>query len=141
MGRQAKGVRLIRLDQGQTLSNIFSFVEAQESDAANVSNDVGNPPQGGATTARSSKPKLKADGTLDESESYQMAELDDAELIAEQADEQDIEEVRVQSTQTEKAADEKTEFDSMDDLAEAEKQESLFGMSDDSSEDDPFTQF
>jgi len=141
MGRQAKGVRLIRLDQGQTLSNIFSFVEAQEGDSANVSNDVGNPPQGGANSARSSKPKLKADGTLDESESYQMAELDDVELIAEHAEEQDVEEVRVQSEQTEKAVDEKTEFDSMDEHAEAEKQESLFGMKDDASEDDPFTQF
>jgi len=58
MGRQAKGVRLIRLDEGQKLAAVFAFEEE--------GGDEGE--QGGSSDA---KPRLRADGT-ENSETLQL---------------------------------------------------------------------
>lgn len=61
LGRQAKGVRLIRLDEGQKLSSVVSFEGGAESeDDGNVSGDSG------ATT----KPTQNLDGFINEQEYF-----------------------------------------------------------------------
>jgi DNA gyrase subunit A len=57
MGRQAKGVRLIKLDKDQTLSNIFAFEDVADSD-----NTDGNPSSG---SGKAVAPVCKADGEHD----------------------------------------------------------------------------
>ena len=60
MGRQAKGVRLIRLDSGRTLASIVAFEEASEDDGADDSDDTNTP------NVSPKKAQIKADGEGDE---------------------------------------------------------------------------
>lgn len=71
LGRQAKGVRLIRLDDGQKLASVVAFEEEN-------GNDEGNEPTSGSTPA-----KQKLDGSADvqeytfSAEEYQAMSLED----------------------------------------------------------------
>ncbi len=60
MGRQAKGVRLIRLDSGRSLASIVAFEEASEEDGADDVDDTND------SSVSSKKAQVKADGEGDE---------------------------------------------------------------------------
>ena len=135
MGRQAKGVRLIKLDKGQTLSNISSFEGSSEDDEK----------KDGPKDPTSNIPKGVVKGSLEESRRAD-AMGDGSELeTLQMADEQEVEsEVRLQPAQpdSQQEAQSQTDFDALAEHAEAEMQESLFVASDDDAvEDDPFAQF
>lgn len=71
MGRQAKGVRLIKLDKDQFLSNIFAFEESIDD----------NHGEGHASAACSAgNPVMKADGTFS-ADVYEMPGHDDADAL------------------------------------------------------------
>ncbi len=71
MGRQAKGVRLIKLDKDQFLSNIFAFEESIDD----------NHGEGHASAACSAgNPVMKADGTFS-ADVYEMPGHDDSDAL------------------------------------------------------------
>ncbi len=71
MGRQAKGVRLIRLDSGRRLASIAAFDEAQEGEEGSDDSDTGS----GTETKIS--PKIKLDGVAGENTTLSLDGLDE----------------------------------------------------------------
>ena len=76
MGRQAQGVRLIRLDEGQKLSSVVAF----EEEGSNGGNDESSGP-----SSEGRKAAMRADGFEGEYETMQFDQADSPELVDESA--------------------------------------------------------
>jgi DNA gyrase subunit A len=80
MGRQAQGVRLIRLDQGQQLSTIVAFEEDENGTSGTPDSDLPQEPKTEKTEIKPAKgagSKLEIDSELTESLMHDLDEADD----------------------------------------------------------------
>ncbi len=130
MGRQAKGVRLIKLDKNQRLAAMVAF---EEDEGNNTSAPASSQAGGGGTQGGQAKTTEANSGPIEKSQLVKPAVADDSGDISSTAAEDQVEETQ-------------TDFEVLQTHLDEDKQESLDDVSEqkpdnDSGIDDPFSQF